>query len=397
MSCDDPVGWRRRTGYDRARCTVLRQGLRAEGTGGCRQLVASEEESASAAGASTASASTGSVSAGAVSAGAVSAGWLASTTSPSAGTVVGLRCGRLDSGALGLGLGLSRRQLASVSSLGLLVRSEHHRHVATVDAREDLDLGQVLHPLGDLVEDLLAQFLVVDLPTSEHDGQLDPVALGEELLDLLGLGVEVALPDLGPVLHLLDRDVRRLLARFLGPLGGLVLVLAVVHDPTDRWIGLVGDFDEIETLFSGHGQGFRKRLDADLFAVGTHQPNFAGPDAIVDAGLAGVWRGCYCRTLLMCALGPPLWRSDTVTPEPPKTTTRAPEADARSRPRRVGVEYRPGRTEVAGWGRDPASVGCAPIGYQSIARRPQPPSSPPGHADVAAAPTPPSPPEEPRP
>ena len=127
---------------------------------------------------------------------------------------------------------------------------------------------------------------VLHLPAPEHDRDLDLVALAEELLDLAGLGVEVAGADLGPVLHLLDR--RRwcsCLPGFLGPLGRLVLVLAVVHDPADRRVGLVGHLDEVEVELPGHGQRLGQGLDADLVAVGADQAHLAGSDAIVDPGL----------------------------------------------------------------------------------------------------------------
>jgi hypothetical protein len=72
------------------------------------------------------------------------------------------------------------------------------------------------------------------------------VTLTEELLDLAGLGVEVALSDLRSVLHLLDRDAAALAPRLLGPLGFLVLELAVVEDLADRRVGVRRNLDEVE-------------------------------------------------------------------------------------------------------------------------------------------------------
>ena len=57
-------------------------------------------------------------------------------------------------------------------------------------------LPTVADVLGHLVEDLLAQLGVEDLPAPEHDRDLHLVALGQELADLAGLGVEVPLADL---------------------------------------------------------------------------------------------------------------------------------------------------------------------------------------------------------
>src|SRR5690606_4542369 len=125
---------------------------------------------------------------------------------------------------LGSGLGLGGRGLRA------LVWCQHHRHVPAVDAGVGLHPADVAHRLFDLVEDLLAELGVVHLAAPEGQGDLHLVALGQELLDLAGLGVEVAAADLGAVLHLLDADVARLAAGLLGLLRRLVLVLAIVHD-----------------------------------------------------------------------------------------------------------------------------------------------------------------------
>ena len=101
--------------------------------------------------------------------------------------------------------------------------------------------------VSDVLEDLAPQFGMLHLTTTEHDRDLDLVTLAEELFNLSGLGVEVAGPDLGPVLHFLDRQVRGLLPRFLGALIGFVLELAVVHDPANRWVRPICDLDQVES------------------------------------------------------------------------------------------------------------------------------------------------------
>ena len=113
------------------------------------------------------------------------------------------------------------------------------------------------------------------------------MALVQEVGDLACLRVEVALADLGPVLHLLDLDVGGLLARFLGPLGRFVLEVAVVHDPAHRRVGLRGHLDEVEAELTGDVEGFWEGLDPDLLAVGGDQADFPRPDAVVDPELTG--------------------------------------------------------------------------------------------------------------
>ena len=139
-----------------------------------------------------------------------------------------------------------------------LAGHENHDHVATVLLREDLDTSDVVDRLGHPVQDPTSQFRMLHLAPAEHDRDLDLAAIAQELLDLAGLGVEVAGTDLGPVLHLLDQHVGRLLARLLGPLGRLVLELPVVHDPTDRRIGLVGHLHQVKAHVAGDGQSVRQ-------------------------------------------------------------------------------------------------------------------------------------------
>ena len=121
--------------------------------------------------------------------------------------------------------------------------------------------------------------------------------------------------------------------------------------------GLLRGFDEIETQFTGRGECVGQGLDADLPSAGADPSNLASPDAIVDAGLAVVRRGSYCRTLLMCALGPPLWRSDRKSSAGGvKREPRTPEADVRSEPRRAVCIDRPDALEGVGGGLTPIPV-----------------------------------------
>jgi hypothetical protein len=153
---------------------------------------------------------------------------------------------------------------------------------------------------SDLIEDLAAQFGMLHLATTEHDRDLHLVALTEKLGDLLGLGSEVSGADLGPVLHLLDHHVGALLARFLGSLCGLVLVLAVIHDPADGRIGLISHLHEVEFEFPGHVKSLGQGRDSDLGAIGSDQPHLAGADAIVDPWLV-IHGRCYGQSLLIRA------------------------------------------------------------------------------------------------
>ena len=142
---------------------------------------------------------------------------------------------------------------------------------------------------------------MLHLAATEHDGDLDLVTLAEKLLDLAGLRVEVAGSDLRAVLHLLDGDVRGLLAGLFGPLCRLVLVLPVVHDATHGRIRLVRDLDEVEVELLGDRECLGQRTDAQLLAVGSNEPHLTSANTLVVAGFVTRCRRSYCRSRLINA------------------------------------------------------------------------------------------------
>gem|GEM_PF-2483136 len=215
--------------------------------------------------------------------------------------VVDFRCRFRFLPLAGLGVGLLSTFLLK-PGLSLFVRCEHHHHVAAVLAGVELHLADMFDLGCHIVEDLPTEIGVLHFSTPEHDRHLDLVTLAQELLYLLGLGGEVPGADLRPVLHLLDREVRRLLSGLFGPLVSLVLELPVIHDPANWWVGLICDFDKVEAGLTGDVQRFRQWFDTDLFAILADKADLAGTDAIIDPRFVG-WR-CY-RPELLVSTEPP--------------------------------------------------------------------------------------------
>jgi hypothetical protein len=168
------------------------------------------------------------------------------------------------------------------------VRSDDHDHVAAVLARRTLDATQ----FGDVLREALQQpeaHLGAGLLTSaEHDHHLDLVPRLEEPLDVPLLGGVVVRVDLQAEADLLEDRVRLVLAGFAGLHVGLVLELAEVHELADRRSRRRSDLDEVEACFVRQPQRVLDAHDADLFAVGAHEPHLGNTDAVVDAGLADV-------------------------------------------------------------------------------------------------------------
>ena len=136
------------------------------------------------------------------------------------------------------------------------------------------------------------------LSSSEHDRDLHLVALAQELRHLPGLGVEVARADLGPVLHLFDARAGGLAPGLLGPLGGIELELAVVHDPAHRGVGVGGHLDQVEILLAGDVERLRQGFDPQLGPVGVNQSDLPCPDPLVHPVLGGVMCSSYRASLL---------------------------------------------------------------------------------------------------
>lgn len=168
-------------------------------------------------------------------------------------------------------------------SLFLAIGHHDHDHVAAVEFRIDLDLGNAVGCFGDLVKNLAAKFWMLHFAAPEHDRDFDSVTFGQELLHLAGFGIEVAYPNFGAVLHFLDLHGRGLLARCFIALFCLIDRFPMVHDLAHRWIRLVGDFYEVKTSLLSAGKGIGKRNNSDLFTVSADKSDLTGTNLVIDS------------------------------------------------------------------------------------------------------------------
>ena len=146
----------------------------------------------------------------------------------------------------------------------------------------DSMVAELLELLGQAHEQLLPALRVHQLAAAEHDRHLHLVLVLQEAHHVALLGLVVVGVDLGPELDLLDVDRALVPARLLGLELELVAVLAEVHDPADRRVGLRGDLDQVEVLLGGVVEGHAQRLDAELLALLVDQAHLIGDDAVVD-------------------------------------------------------------------------------------------------------------------
>src|SRR5690606_2473050 len=170
----------------------------------------------------------------------------------------------------------------------LLRRGEHHRHVAALHRRSLLHDRLVAERLDQALQQFEPELGPLLFASPEADGDLDLVAVGEELLGPAAADVEVVLSD--PDLHpdLLHLGPRLLLARFAVSYGLLVLVLAVVHQATDRGVGVGRRLAEAQAELFGEPQGSGQLLPPDLFPVGGNPPSLGGTDVSFHAQVSDV-------------------------------------------------------------------------------------------------------------
>src|SRR5688572_11756119 len=177
--------------------------------------------------------------------------------------------------------GLGRLRLRYVLAAG--TGAQNHVHLVALLPRRRFGDREIPEVGYQSLQDPAPDLRVRQFAAAEEDRRLDLVAVQEEALDVLLLEVVVVLVVLGPELDLLDLDDALVLLGLARTLLLLVLVLAKVHDPADRWHRCRGDLDQVESLLTGDGYGLRRRHDPELRAGLVDYADFTDPDALVGA------------------------------------------------------------------------------------------------------------------
>lgn len=145
--------------------------------------------------------------------------------------------------------------------------SQEHDHLAAVQLGGTFDIRLFGASVGKTLHDIIAVLGMSHLTSSKTDGNLDLIAVRQELLRVLELGVKVMSIDIQGELNLLDLDGMLIFSRLFFTLRLFKAILAVVHDLADRRLCLGSDLDEVEILFVRDMLGVGSRHDAELSAV----------------------------------------------------------------------------------------------------------------------------------
>lgn len=148
------------------------------------------------------------------------------------------------------------------------------------------NLGNIAKFVGNKAEVVQTQFLVRDFAAFELLGDHDLVAVDQESAGLIHTHHDVVRIDL----HATPQAYFLHFSRFGGGavttllLLQFVLVLAIVHDLTDRWTSVRHDLNEIQALLNGHAQSIVGFNDTYLLAICPDEADWRNSDHVVYAG-----------------------------------------------------------------------------------------------------------------
>jgi len=162
-----------------------------------------------------------------------------------------------------------------------LGRQENGHHTA-LQLCALVQIGNFGALFGKLIQQILADVGVGHLTAAETNGNLHAVAVGNELLSVLQLGVEVAHVDTGRHPDLLDLHHVLVLSGFLLALALLETELSVVHQLAHRGIRLGRDLDQIQTLLISDLQSLSGSHDAQLLALGADQSHLFVANVLIQ-------------------------------------------------------------------------------------------------------------------
>ena len=151
-----------------------------------------------------------------------------------------------------------------------------------------LQLGSLVHDghigaaLRKLQQQLLTDIGVSHLSAAETNSDLAAVTVGQELLSIALLDIEVIDVNAGGHPDFLDLHHTLVLAGLFLSLGLLEAELAVIHDLADRGNGIRRDLDQVQALLLCDTQSFQSGHNAQLFTGLRDQSNLLVADFFID-------------------------------------------------------------------------------------------------------------------
>ncbi len=133
----------------------------------------------------------------------------------------------------------------------LLQRRQDQGHPAAFHARGLVNTSHIFKLFDKACKQLVAMFLIQDVPATKLNPGLDHVALAQEFSRVLRLELKVMRIGTWPKTNFFKRNGVRFLALFFFLFLLFVPVFAVVDNLADRWFRIRGDLNEIQVIAFG--------------------------------------------------------------------------------------------------------------------------------------------------
>lgn len=131
-----------------------------------------------------------------------------------------------------------------------------------------------------------------DFTATKYKRNFCLIALFKKALDVVNLKFKIMTIRLRPKLYFLQQNMNLLLFCFLQLFTLLILELAIVHYPADRWNGCWRNLHKIQLLLFGQFECLRKGKNAQRLSCCTNYTNLRNPDGLIDID----GRFCYGDT-----------------------------------------------------------------------------------------------------
>ena len=165
----------------------------------------------------------------------------------------------------------------------MLLWPEHHNHLPPFHLRlllDDADIGQILLNPSEQIQTKLA---VGVLTTTKSHRNLGFIALVQETSEVFQLDLIIANISTRPELDLFNLNLLLLLARLVLLLFLIEPKASIIHQPTNRRIGIRNDLDEIKAHIGRPPHGLSQVENTDLLAVLGDQAYPWNRDLLIDA------------------------------------------------------------------------------------------------------------------
>jgi hypothetical protein len=121
------------------------------------------------------------------------------------------------------------------------------------------------------------------LASAKKDRGLDLVAFIQKTQHVVFLGLVVVIVHVDAELHFFYRDRLLMLLGLALFLFLLVQEFPVIHNAANRGLRGGGNLDQVQILFAGHLERFKRRHDSNLLAFIADHANFACPNTLICA------------------------------------------------------------------------------------------------------------------